>query len=73
MKVFIFVASVGLLTYAIPAQTSSLLDNRFFSCKAANEAGISSVPTPRFYVPAGWSHTSDRDGDGVSCEPKPRR
>jgi hypothetical protein len=48
----------------------SILDNRFFSCRAANSAGVFNVPTPPYYVPAGWGHSSDRDGDGISCEPK---
>lgn len=48
----------------------SILDNQFFSCAAANRAGVANVPTPPFYVPAGWGHSSDRDGDGISCEPK---
>ena len=48
----------------------SILDHAYYSCRAANSAGIFNVPTPPFYVPAGWSHSSDRDGDGISCEPK---
>ncbi len=47
-----------------------VLDNRFFSCRAANSAGVFNVPTPPYYIPAGWGHSSDRDGDGISCEPK---
>ena len=55
------------------AHTNGLLDNRFFSCRAANQAGIFNVPTPAYYVPRGWDHTSDRDGDGISCEPARKR
>jgi hypothetical protein len=49
---------------------SCILDNSFGSCSAANKYGIANISTPRYYVPQGWNHTSDRDGDGVSCEPK---
>lgn len=48
----------------------SILDHAYYSCRAANSAGVFNVPTPPFYVPAGWQHSSDRDGDGLSCEPK---
>lgn len=49
---------------------SCVLNNNFYSCSAANIYGIENISTPRFYVPSGWSHASDRDGDGISCESK---
>ena len=48
----------------------SILDNRFYSCAEANRNGVANVPTPPYYVPDGWGHSSD--GDGISCEPKRR-
>jgi hypothetical protein len=48
---------------------SCVLDNQFFSCRVANSLGVSNIPTPKHYIPAGWGHSSDRDGDGISCEP----
>jgi hypothetical protein len=73
MKLRLLGFSVALFAHATPALTAGILDNRFFSCSVANEAGVANVPTARFYVPAGWKHTSDRDGDGISCEPKRSR
>ena len=73
VKKNISVILILLAIYPVNAQSYRVLDYRFFSCKAANAAGIFNVPTPRYYVPKDWNHTSDRDGDGISCEPKRKR
>lgn len=67
MKILAFLCA--LLACAAVYAYGSVLDNRFFSCRAAIAAGVSNVPTPPYYVPAGWNHSSDGDGDGISCEP----
>lgn len=63
---FFAMALISCVAYAY----GNILDNQFYSCRVANSYGVSNVPTPRYYVPEGWDHSSDRDGDGISCEPK---
>jgi hypothetical protein len=48
---------------------SSVLSN-FENCKEANRAGVSNVPVTPGYIPPGWSHSADRDKDGIACERK---
>jgi Excalibur calcium-binding domain len=56
------------LSAKVGAQTASTLDNRFFNCTAAKNAGVSNVPVPPGYRPQGWKHTADGDSDGIACE-----
>jgi hypothetical protein len=42
--------------------------SKFKTCKEANRAGVRNIPVPPGYVPQGWSHSADRDNDGIACE-----
>jgi Excalibur calcium-binding domain len=44
--------------------------SKFKNCKEAKAAGVSNVPVPPDYTPPGWSHSSDRNKDGIACEKK---
>jgi hypothetical protein len=43
---------------------------KYKNCKEANSAGIFDVPVSPGYTPPGWSHSADRDKDGIACEKK---
>lgn len=69
-KIFIAAGFASSFWIGIAYAYGSVLDNQFFSCRVANSNGVMNISTLPYYVPDGWEHSSDRDGDGVSCEPE---